>query len=173
MQEQVTLQRRWISMHLTFSRWMEGILLAEGGGCVYRAVWFCLSPQDLGFQSMAVKHAQEKEDVCIWLFWTNCFAFTVWGTWRQAQEQQHSLYICENVRLVFYNANLFNNSSLIIAVLVEYVQMFPPLYSPFTGAVEVLYRFSGHVLTSLCDFPILPGDEQPLPCLRGVGKDCW
>lgn len=46
--------RGWISVHLTFSSWMERTLLVEGGGCMYRAVWFCLSPQNLGCQSMAV-----------------------------------------------------------------------------------------------------------------------
>lgn len=56
-------------------------------------------PQDLVFHSMAVKHAQEREDICILLFQRNCFAFQVdlkgfGGAWRQAQEQQLSLYIC-------------------------------------------------------------------------------
>lgn len=34
-------------------------------------------PQDLGFQIVALKCAAEREDVCILLFWGNCFAFTV------------------------------------------------------------------------------------------------
>lgn len=55
--------------------------------------------QDLGFHGVAMKRAQEREDVCILLFQRNCFAFHLelkgcGGTWRQAQEQQLSLYIC-------------------------------------------------------------------------------
>lgn len=75
---------------------MEKALLVEGGGCMYRAVQFCLSCQDLGFQSMAVPK------VCIGCLLLTvleellCFhseAKEVWGIRKQAQEQNSSLYI--------------------------------------------------------------------------------
>lgn len=48
---------------------MERILLVEGGGCTCRAVEFCLSPPDLGFQSMTVSKGRR-------VFAFDCFGGT-------------------------------------------------------------------------------------------------
>jgi len=92
-----------------------------------------LFPQDLGFQSMAVKRTRERENIRILLFWRNCFAFTVelngCGESGGKPKSNNSARIYAKTLDYSY---VFNNSSFSITVLAEYVEVFPLLF-PLSG----------------------------------------
>lgn len=133
-----------------------------------------LYPWDLRCQSMAVKHAQEGGHLCFYYF--RATALLSQWSWRavgnmeastRATAQPVYMLKCPVFMMLLY---------LIIAVsiLLFWLNMwrcFP--YFPFPaealGPLEAVS--SWWVFTLLCDFPNLPGDLQPPPCFREVGKD--
>lgn len=136
-------------------------------------------PWDLKCQSTAVKHAQEGGRLCFYYF--RATALLSQWSWRAVGNVEAStrataqpVYMLK-CSVSLYDASVFNNSSFNIIVLVEYVKVFPLFpfscrsWSMALGPLEAVSSWC--VLTLLCDFSNLPGDLQPPPCFRGVGKD--